>query len=242
MNFFAALGLNDLKSIRREPLLLYMLVIPPVMVLVLRLVLPRATTYLSENLGFDLLPYYPMLLSFFFVLQIPLLFGVLVGLLVLDERDDDTLTALRVTPISMRGYALYRGTGAVLLSFVYVLLALLLSGFVSPSLALAVVAVALLAGLMAAVFALTVATFASNKVEGLALTKGLSVFMLGPLAAYFVPTDWQLFFGLLPTYWPAKTFWVAGEGGNFWPYALAGLIYSVLLLPSLLRRFRRKVF
>ncbi len=242
MNFFAALGLNDLKSIRREPLLLYMLVVPPVMVLVLRLVLPRATTYLSESLGFDLLPYYPMLLSFFFVLQIPLLFGVLVGLLVLDERDDDTLTALRVTPISMRGYALYRGTGAVLLSFVYVLLALLLSGFVSPSLALAVVAVALLAGLMAAVFALTVATFASNKVEGLALTKGLSVFMLGPLAAYFVPTDWQLFFGLLPTYWPAKTFWVAGEGGNFWPYALAGLIYSVLLLPSLLRRFRRKVF
>lgn len=242
MNYLAALGLNDLKSIRREPLLLYMLVIPPVMVLVLRLVLPRATTYLSANFGFDLLPYYPMLLSFFFVLQIPLLFGVLVGLLVLDERDDDTLTALRVTPISMRGYALYRGTGAVLLSFVYVLLALLLSGFVSPSLALAVAAVALLAGLMAAVFALTVATFASNKVEGLALTKGLSVFMLGPLAAYFVPTNWQLFFGLLPTYWPAKTFWVAGEGGNFWPYALAGLIYSMLLLPSLLRRFRRKVF
>jgi fluoroquinolone transport system permease protein len=229
-----------MKSIRREPLLLYMLVIPPVMVLVLRLVLPRATTYLSENLGFDLLPYYPMLLSFFFVLQIPLLFGVLVGLLVLDERDADTLTALRVTPISMRGYALYRGAGAVLLSFVYVLLALLLCGFVSPS--LAVVAVALLAGLMAAVFALTVATFASNKVEGLALTKGLSVFMLGPLAAYFVPTNWQLFFGLLPTYWPAKTFWVAGEGGNFWPYALGGLIYSVLLLPLLLRRFRRKVF
>jgi fluoroquinolone transport system permease protein len=242
MNLLAALGLNDLKSIRREPLLLYMLVIPPVMVLILRLILPRATAYLSENLGFDLVPYYPMLLSFFFVLQIPLLFGVLVGLLVLDERDDNTLTALRVTPISMKGYALYRGGAAVLLSFAYVLLALLSSGFVPTSLAPAVAAVALLAGLTAAVFALIVATFASNKVEGLALTKGLSVFMLGPLAAYFVPSDWQLFFGLLPTYWPAKTFWVAGEEGNFWPYVLAGLIYSVLLLPLLLRRFRKKVF
>lgn len=242
MNVLTAFGLNDLKSIRREPLLLYMLVIPPVMVLVLRLILPPAAAYLSENLDFDLVPYYPMLLSFFFVLQIPLLFGVLVGLLVLDERDDDTLTALRVTPISMRGYALYRGGGAVLLSSAYVLLTLFSSGFVPISLALAVAAVALLAGLMAAVFALIVATFASNKVEGLALTKALSVFMLGPLAAYFVRSDWQLFFGLLPTYWSAKTFWVAGEGGNFWPYALAGLIYSVLLLPLLLRRFRRKVF
>lgn len=242
MSVLPALGLNDLKSIRREPLLLYMLVIPPVMVLVLRLILPPATVYLSENLDFDLVPYYPMLLSFFFVLQIPLLFGVLVGLLVLDEKDDSTLTALRVTPISMRGYALYRGGGAVLLSFAYVLFALLSSGFVPISLLLAIAAVALLAGLMAAVFALTVAIFASNKVEGLALTKGLSVFMLGPLAAYFVPTDWQLLFGLLPTYWPAKTFWVAGDGGNFWPYALAGLIYSVLLLALLLRRFRAKVF
>lgn len=242
MNVLTAFGLNDLKSIRREPLLLYMLVIPPVMVLVLRLILPPAAAYLSENLDFDLVPYYPMLLSFFFVLQIPLLFGVLVGLLVLDERDNNTLTALRVTPISMRGYALYRGGGAVLLSSAYVLLTLFSSGFVPISLALAVAAVALLAGLMAAVFALIVATFASNKVEGLALTKALSVFMLGPLAAYFVRSDWQLFFGLLPTYWSAKTFWVAGEGGNFWPYALAGLIYSVLLLPLLLRRFRRKVF
>lgn len=242
MNVLTAFGLNDLKSIRREPLLLYMLVIPPVMVLVLRLILPRATAYLSENLDFDLVPYYPMLLSFFFVLQIPLLFGVLVGLLVLDERDSNTLTALRVTPISMRGYALYRGGGAVLLSSAYVLLTLFSSGFVPISLALAVAAVALLAGLMAAIFALIVSTFASNKVEGLALTKALSVFMLGPLAAYFVRSDWQLFFGLLPTYWSAKTFWVAGEGGIFWPYALSGLIYSVLLLPLLLRRFRRKVF
>lgn len=242
MNVLTAFGLNDLKSIRREPLLLYMLIIPPVMVLVLRLILPPATAYLSENLDFDLVPYYPMLLSFFFVLQIPLLFGVLVGLLVLDERDGNTLTALRVTPISMRGYALYRGGGAVLLSSAYVLLTLLSSGFVPISLALAVAAVALLAGLMAAVFALIVATLASNKVEGLALTKALSVFMLGPLAAYFVRSDWQLLFGLLPTYWPVKAFWIAGEGGNFWPYVLVGLIYSVLLLPLLLRRFGKKVF
>lgn len=212
------------------------------MVLVLRVGLPPATAYLSDSFGFDLVPYYPMLLSFFFVLQIPLLFGVLVGLLVLDERDDDTLTVLRVTPISMRGYTLYRGGAAVLLSFVYVLLTILLSGFVSPSLILAISAVAVLAGLMAAVFALIVATFASNKVEGLALTKGLSVFMLGPLAAYFVGSDWRVLFGLLPTYWPAKAFWVAGEGGNFWPYVLAGLIYSALLLPLLLTRFRKKVF
>jgi fluoroquinolone transport system permease protein len=87
-----------------------------------------------------------------------------------------------------------------------------------------------------------IATFAANKVEGLALMKVLSIFMLGPLAAYFVGSSWQLLFGLLPTYWPAKAFWVAGEGGNFWPYVLAGLAYALLLISLLLRRFRQKVF
>jgi fluoroquinolone transport system permease protein len=235
-----AFGISDLKSVRRDPLLLYMLIIPPLMVLLVRLIVPRATDYLSE--GFDLVPYYPMLLSFFFVLQIPFLFGLLVGLLVLDERDDDTLTALRVTPISMSGYALYRGGAAVLLSFGYVLITLPLTGLMSPSLLPAVAPVALLSGLMAPLVALILVAFAANKVEGLALMKGLAVFMLGPLAAYFMDSSWQLLLGILPTYWPAKAFWVAGEGGNFWPYVLVGLIYNLLLLALLLRRFRKKVF
>jgi fluoroquinolone transport system permease protein len=84
--------------------------------------------------------------------------------------------------------------------------------------------------------------FAANKVEGLALMKGLAVFMLGPLAAFFMDSSWQLLLGFLPTYWPAKAFWVAGEGGNFWYYLLVGLIYNPLLLIVLLRRFEKRAF
>lgn len=237
-----AFGANDLRSVRRDSLLVYMLIIPPLMVVLARLILPAASGYLSRNFGLDLVPYYPMLLSFFFVLQIPLLFGVLVGLMVLDEKDDDTLTALRVTPISMSGYALYKGGAAVVLSFLYVLVALPLTGLLPAALLPVVAPSALLSGLMAPIFALVIATFAANKVEGLALMKVLSIFMLGPLAAYFVGSPWQLLFGLLPTYWPAKAFWVAGEGGNYGPYVLAGLVYALLLISLLLRRFRQKVF
>jgi fluoroquinolone transport system permease protein len=237
-----AFGANDLRSVLRDPLLLYMLLIPPLMVLLVRLILPTAADYLSASFGFDLTPYYPLLLSLFFVLQVPLLFGVLVGLMVLDERDDDTLTALRVTPVSMTGYALYRGGAAVLLSFLTVLLALPTSGFVPAPLLPAVAPVALLSALLAPNFALALAAFARNKVEGLALMKGLSVFMFGPLAAYFIGSGWQLLLGVFPTYWAARAFWVAGEGGDFWPYVLVGLAYNLLLLVLLLRRFRKRVF
>ena len=95
---------------------------------------------------------------------------------------------------------------------------------------------------MAPLFALILSTFAANKVEGLALMKGLSVFMLGPLAAYFIDSDLQLLLGVLPTYWPTKAFWVAGEGGNLWPYVLVGMVYHLLLLVWLLRRFQKKMY
>jgi fluoroquinolone transport system permease protein len=107
----------------------------------------------------------------------------------LDERDDGTLTALRVTPISMMGYAFYRGGAAVFLSFAYVLVTLRLSGFAPASLLPAMAAVAFLSGLLSAVFAKVLATFAANKVEGMAVTKVLATLMLGPLAAYFIHSD-----------------------------------------------------
>lgn len=237
-----AFGLNDLKSIRRDSLLLYMIIVPPLMAPLVRLILPWLTTRASEGFGVDLVPYHPMLLSFFFVLQIPLLFGVLVGLLVLDERDDDTLTALRVTPISMTGYALYRGGAAVLLSAFYVLVALPLTGLMPASVLPALVPISLLSGMLAPIFALTLAGFAANKVEGLALMKALGILLLGPFAAYFIDSNWQLLIGVLPTYWPAKAFWVASEGGNYWPYVIVGALYSLALVTLLLRRFRAKVF
>jgi fluoroquinolone transport system permease protein len=242
MSTLGAFGANDLKNVRRDPALFYMLVIPPLMVPAARLLLPSATSYLWKSFGFDLVPYYPMLLGFFFVLQIPMLFGVLVGLLVLDEKDDNTLMALRVTPISMLVYAFYRGAAAVLLSAVYVCIALPLTGLLPSSLLPATVPVAMLSGLTAPVFALLLAALARNKVEGLALMKALSALMLGPLAAYFVGPYWQPLFGVLPTYWPAKALWVAAEGGTFWPYVLVGVAYNLALTILLLKRFRAKVF
>jgi len=242
MTALRAFGRNDLKSIKRDSLLIYMLIIPPIMVLAVRLILPWLTGRLADDFAFDLVPYYPMLLSFFFVLQLPLLFGLLVGLLILDERDDDTLTALRVTPISMTGYAIYRGGAATLLSTLYIVIALPSTGLMPLTLLPALIPIAILSGIMAPLFGLILATFASNKVEGLALMKALGIFLLGPLATYFIESNWQLLMGILPTYWPAKAFWVASEGGNFWPYVVVGAIYSLLLVALLLRRFKAEVF
>lgn len=242
MRVLTAFGLNDLRNIRRDSLLLYIVLIPWLLVVLVRLIVPGVTDWLAESFNFDLVPYYPLILSFFFVLQLPMLFGIVSGFLVLDERDEGTLTALRVTPISITSYALYRICFTILLSVSYVLACLLATGLMPISLLPSVVPVALVAGLLSPVFVMLLAAFANNKVEGLALMKGFGILLLGPLAAYFIHSKWQLLLGLLPSYWPAKAFWVASSGGVIWPYLLVGFIYPILLLIALLHRFRNRLY
>jgi fluoroquinolone transport system permease protein len=241
MRALVAFGLNDLRSVRRDSLLLYLALIPWFAVLLARLLVPFATAWLAEQQAFDLRPYYPLLLSLFFVLQIPLLFGVVMGLLVLDERDDHTLLALQVTPVSMTTFALYRVGAATAVAAVYVVVCLLLSGLMPAELLPTAVPIAATGGLFGAVIALLLASLAGNKLEGLALMKAFGILMLVPLAAYFVESDWQLLLGVFPSYWPAKAFWVASGGGPAWPYVLVGAAYNLLLIVLLLRRFRDRL-
>lgn len=236
-----AFGKNDLKNVGRDSLLLQVMLIPFLFVVPVRLLVPPIESYLENSFGLDLAPYYPLILSFLFVLNIPLLFGAVTGFLILDERDDDTLTALRVTPVSMANYAGYRMVAAGLMSSLYILLTLPLTGLFPTSVLPDLVPVALVAGLFSVFIGLFLAAFASNKVEGLAFMKGVGWLMIGPLVAYFVPRGWELLFGILPTYWPAKAFWVAGEGGNYWPYLFVGAVYTLLLVVLLLSQFQKRL-
>lgn len=234
-----SLGPMDLASVRRDPLLRWMLFMPVALALLLRWAVPALNHSLQSRFAFDLTPYYPVLMSYFVVLMLPFLFGMVIGFLLLDERDAGTLTALQVTPLTTTGYAFYRVALPTLLSAVMTLVAFPLAGL--SQLGLSKVALAALsAALLAPAFALFVGSFAANKVQGFALTKGLGAVLLVPVAAFFVAPPWQYLFGLLPTYWPVKAYWLLEAGdARFWLYALVGVVYQAALLAVGLRRFNR---
>lgn len=76
----------------------------------------------------------------------------------------------------------------------------LLSIILSAGSLLALAPITGIAGLFAPVVAMLLAAFASNKVEGIALRKGFGIVMLGPLAGYFLQSNWQRLLGTLHTY------------------------------------------
>lgn len=235
------LGALDLKSIQRDALLRSMVLLPVLVALAARLVLPLVLHRVGASLELDLVGYYPLIMSSALLLITPIVYGVIVGFLLLDQRDDGTLLALRVTPLSLRHYLGYRLAAPMLISFGLTPVALTLAGPVQLRLPELLVVVAV-ATPLAPLCALALVAVAENKVQDFALVKGASVLMIAPLAANWVPFPWQLAFGLLPTYWPTHLYaeLLAGAA-SAWLYGCGALLIDALLIGLLLRRFERGV-
>lgn len=235
-----SLGPIDVRSVQRDAILKWLVLYVAVLAMLARWGLPPLAVLIEGRFAFDLTAYYALVMSFL-VLAVPALTGFVVGFLLLDQRDDRTLTALRVTPLTLNGYLIYRTTVPTLVSAVLIVLFVPFAGVVPLNVG-EVLLVALVAAPQAPLFALFLAAFASNKVQGFALGKAMGVVMWPPIFAYFAPAEWQWAFGLVPTYWPAKLFWMldAGDGG-VWLVAVIGLVYQALVLAILVRRFNTVV-
>ena len=241
MGAFFTLGRSDLLNFLRDSMLQFLLVYPFILGGLLRWLLPWVQSGLMQNIGFDLGAYYLLIVSFFGLLIIPQLVGLLVGTLLLDEKDQDTLTALMVTPMPIRTYAFYRALTPALITVLGILVAVpFINILVLPVEKLLPLAIS--AAPLGPMMALLLAALAKNKVEGLAVMKGLGIFLLVPVAAWFVPEPWQWLLGIFPTYWATKGYWLASVGEPYLWVAAAGFLYTCAIAAFLLRRFQTSLY
>lgn len=238
LRLIRSFGSSDLLNVIRDPLLKWMILVPFLIALVFRIVIPMITIWAAPFI--DLVPFYPMLMGLI-VVMIPMFYGVCIGFLLLDERDEGTLAALKVTPVSMAQYLAYRITAPMIVSFVTTLIAYPIAGLTGIDLTTLVV-VALVASLEGPFFALVFATFAENKVQGFAIQKMMGTVLTIPLLAYLIDPKWEFIFYVVPTFWPIRAFWEGSTGGpNFWLYVLGAIVFHAVLITLLLKLFDRKM-
>jgi fluoroquinolone transport system permease protein len=239
LNAVAGFGRNDLRSVRRDTIMIGVGLGPFIYAMAMWF-LPPFTRYLERDHAFDLAPYHMLIVSAFVLVGPIAVLGALCGLMLLDDKDQHTLAALRVAPIPPLTYPLYRASMITVVTTVSVVAALALTRLLPASLIVASIPVALVCGLGAAVVGLLMPAVANNKVEGLAVMRAIGILLFGlPLIPWWLDSPAQLLFGLAPTYWPAKAFWLAAEQENFWPYVIGGVVYNTLLGYLLLRRLAR---
>lgn len=238
---YRALGAIDARNVARDSLLRWIVVLTPALGLLFRFMTPPMAAALEEQFGFDLARYYPLIMSVL-PLIVPGMLGTVVGFLLLDQRDDETIAALLVTPLSLGDYLRYRMivllVPCVALSCVTVALAGL-----TETRPVQLLVTSTVAAPLGPIYALFLGTFAGNKVQGFALVKVVGIVIVPSVAAYFVTGPWQNAFGLVPHYWSLKVFWLfdAGAAAAVPVHALIGLAWQAVLVVLLARRFSRIV-
>lgn len=233
MKKIIALGLNDLKNIFRDKTLTLIFFVPVVIILLLRFAVPLLAGKFPGIVG-----YYPPLLAFFCYLMANFP-AFLVSFIMLDEKDEDVLTVIRVMPFSLPSFVAYRVLLMVLLGTLISTLAIRLSGLVETGL-LHTLSISVLFALIAPITTLTVVLLAKNKIEGLSILKGLSVILMLPLLSFFVHSSWTLALGIIPVFWTYMAFKELTINLNYALYFSVGMAFHIFLLAVLYHRFGKK--
>lgn len=243
LSVLGTLARNDARLFGRDSFLPFLGLVSIGLAVLVRLGLPWVADFFAANPGLGISPteLFPLFIGYVVIFEAPLLGGVMIAFILLDERDDRTLEALLVTPVPTSYYLTYRllvaiALGAFLLLVNYYIVEQAMVPFWQL---LPIVAVASLMGGLSELF---LATFAADKVEGFAQVKIIGTSGLLLLAAWFVPMPWQLLFGLYPPYWGVKAYWLAQAGDpSWWLALLLGAVFMLASLAYLIRRFSRVV-
>ncbi len=225
---------NDLKQIVRDPIMTLLLFAPLLLIVVFKLLELFLVPYLAAKAGFDILPYFPYVLSFVLLMNSGML-GIVTGFMMLDERDGNISQLLEITPLGRSGYLINRLAFASILSIIYGFIGIAV--FKLPNLTfISIVLLSVLSAFYTAIIGLLIFSGADDKVKGLTFAKGLNTLVLFAFTDLFA-LSWLTFLSwFFPPYW--ITLIIKS------PYSIAvafiGLLVHALWLGVLIFRYTKR--
>lgn len=174
------------------------------------------------------------------VVSVAVLPGFLMAFLMLEEKDGQVFSALRILPVPALRWLGLRLSFISSMSLVYAWLCLAGVDWVELS-AFAMAGFSLNVALLAPLTALVVVYLGRDKIEGLSLMKGLNFLMILPLFIMVLVPKHEWLLSWLPMYWIFDAFHSLSQESAFrWEgLCLAGALHSLCLL-LVVRAFRKK--
>ncbi|MGB3779636.1 MAG: hypothetical protein WA960_14845 [Tunicatimonas sp.] len=235
MSRILTLSANDFRMVFRDPMLRIFLFMPLLVLALVIWVVPLLFAAYPAARDYD---YVILMLA---GMQTSTMFGFINGFVFLEEKDEQVFSALRVLPVSAGMLVGVR----MLLGFAIAALVNVALLRLTPWVEVGWGQTLLLAtqyALLAPLLALLVATFAQNKVEGLAQFK-LYNFMLNlPALIYFLPNSFLHALAVIPTYWTFRSVEALHGGGDFWFFFGGGTLVYGGALVGLVWLFEKRVF
>jgi len=247
----------EIRTILRDPLSLYMCSFPIILLILATAVFPFI--FKSMDTANEAALRVTMLIVLLIVLTISsFALSALTALLLVENKDEHTLSTIAVTPVGTSGYIRFKMAYIYIMSVIGTMIILFGTKYIAGdeyairgvSLfdnlnAAHIVFFALVNGLFVSALALFQGTFAKNKVEGFAFIKATGIIALVPilLALESFRDKLQYALGVLPNFWAIKgimleLFPIQSDANLSFPLYLAiGAGYSLLLLLGMYRIF-----
>lgn len=253
MKTFLKLIRYELKSLLRDSMNLFMFIYPLFILLLMGWGIPAILT--RSGLAVDSGEYaFTLLLIFVVILAVGgMISGILLGFSLLENKDDHTIQAIAVSPITVRGYAWFKSAYTFVIGFLGTLLMVGgLSLFFADAYSFTyqgvefglrqiafgdLVLFSFVSSLLTPTIGAMIAAIAKNKIEGFALMKTAGIlFIIPALVLLEAFGDWkQYVLGIAPNFWPVKAFLnlaMNTQGPDdlpFYGYMLIGTLYMIVL-------------
>jgi len=182
-------------------------------------------------------------LAMFFIIMTGFVFGALTAFTLLDDKDDNVLMSLKITPISVKYYVIVKLVVSFIFGFIATIAITYATGFLEGTSFGIILLISIIGAIQAPGVALIVNSFADNKVEGFVIMKLSGLILILPVLAFFV-TGWvQNLLGIAPGYWAAAIIeleLVPTEEGSALLTFVAGVAYNLVFLWLLMKFYVKR--
>lgn len=229
----------EIKNMTRDSMYIFFMVYPVILGVVGYFLIP----YLNETLSETSLV--AEIVSMILILMTGFIFGALTAFTLLDDKDDDVLLSLKVTPISVKVYVLVKLMISFIFGFIATLVITLATNFLPGSSFWIILLISLLGALQAPGVALIVNSFSSNKVEGFVIMKMSALILVFPVLAFFVQTWQEVFLVFAPGFWSARMIQIEllptiDVNFTLIVYFIFGVIYNIIFVTLFMKLYSRK--
>lgn len=205
--------------------------------------------------GYYLIPYVkdhspvgspiPEIIAMFLILMTGYIFGAIIAFTLLDDKDDNVLLSLKITPISVKYYVVVKLVVSYIFGFAATLILIFATSFLKGSSIWTIILISMISALQAPLIALIVNSFSRNKVEGFVVMKSSGLMLIIPVVAFFVASWQEVFLIFAPGFWPARLIQMEllpmiDTNFTFIVYFIFGVFYNIGFLYLLLKLYAKK--
>ncbi len=229
------LSLIDFKLIFRDPSLRTFLFFPLILISLIIWALPA----LVMKHDF-LVPYLPIFLVVA-VIENTQMFCFISSMVLIDEKESDVAKVYGVVPFTKWQFIISRFLIPYFFTVLLNIVLLKIQPFYTISLS-SNLAISLLTGLIVPIYVLAINAIVKNRMQGMVYIKAFNMFVLIPIAAFFVPEKFKHFFGFFPTHWIFQSIENITKGLSIALVSVIGYLFLGLLLWFVSKRFIKKHF